>query len=205
MNFRRTLTAFLGLGFAAYWLISHDFPSERAMTLDPVLPSIIRTTQTLQLKETLTKVRSTAADDILMWLKHKASQIGQTDPNPVATQARLRERALKFSRGDLILLKDRALREGGNADERFLAVYLLGLSESAFALDLLKEIGQVPIPPLRSDRAYSDEFSIRAHALESVVRRSLPKDSVVFLKKILTKTTDPALAKHAQYWLSRLS
>lgn len=202
---RRLLTAFFGFIFVVYFLYTSDLPGEKSNTLDPVKPSIIRTTQSLRLKDTLTKVRRPKPTDIKIWLRQEAELVGQVDPDPEETQSRLKDHADKFSPAELSALRDAALNIELTGDERFLAVYVLGLSNHSRALELLKDIGQAQVPNLQSDREYSDEFSIRAHALEAVVRRLPPRDSVNFLKGILATTADPALARHAQYWLTRLS
>ena len=60
------------------------------------------------------------------------------------------------------------------------------------------------MPPTTSARAHSDEVVIRANAVESLVQRLSSSESTQFLKEVIAKTGDPALAKHARYWLNRV-
>jgi hypothetical protein len=191
---RKTSLAFLALAFVIYWLFTAQPADDRqaSLSLDPVLPSIIR----LMPKPDINGIRR--------WLSKEADKVGRIDSNPSATVLRFKKKALSLTATELDILKSTALSPGASGDERFLAVYIIGLAESAAARDMLKEIGRTPLPPTAPDRAFSDEVVIRAHALEAVVGRLNPAESVQYLREILAHTNDPALAKHAKYWLNRL-
>ena len=205
---RRTVLAFFGFAFIVYWLWTAELPTDGAASLDPVLPSIVRLLP-LKAKRSfaaLTESKETRSDnELTTWLDLEAEKVGRPDANPNATVLRLKRKALSLRPGELSILKSIALNSAVSSDERFLAVYIIGLSESMAAKDQLKEIGQAPFPPTPNGRAYSDEVVIRAHALESLIQRLSPSDAVIYLKDLLAKTADPALARHARYWLTRLS
>lgn len=207
---RKTSIAFLGLAFVIYWLWAVDNPVGQQASLNPVIPSFIHALpfptkrQVASVNPLPPPLAKYDASGIRQWLSEEASRVGRVDNNPSSTVVRLKKKALSLTPAQLQLFKAVALDQGSVGDERFLAVYMIGLSESAAARDCLKEIGQTPIPSTANDRAYSDEVVIRAHAMEGAIKRMNPADSVKFLQDILGNTNDPALARHAKYWLSRL-
>ncbi len=205
---RRTLLAFFGFAFVIYWLWTADLPTDSIASLDPVLPNIVRMLP-LPAKRALQSLHDSkdmaAESELRSWLNVESQKVGKPDANPSATVLRIKKRALSFGPHELEILKSVALNAGASTDERFMAVYTIGLAESLAAKEQLEEIGQSPLPQTANDRAYSDEVVIRAHALEALVQRLSPSASVAYLKKLLAKTSDPALARHARYWLNRLS
>lgn len=209
MSLRRALTAFFGLSFLFYFFWNSDPIGDRKLSLDPVKPQITRApaARIYEPPPLLpTKAQSRAkAPDIGGWLRQESELVGQIDPDPHQTTLRLKRKAAHLSAPDIRILKTAALDKTRPGDERFLAVYILGFSASGTALEALKEIGQTRIADTANDREYSDEFILRAQAVESLVKRLPPQASVDYLKKLLGSTADPAIAKHAQYWLSRLS
>lgn len=203
---RKTSLAFLALAFVIYWLFAANLPLDRPAALDPVLPSLVHmlpfsinrrpAAQNNDDKPDLTGIRH--------WLSLEAVKAGRVDSDPSATVLDLKKRALTLKNSELEILKATALSPEASGDERFLSVYIIGLAESAAARDFLKEIGGARLPSTVNDRAYSDEVVIRAHALDAVVKRLSPADSIKYLKDVLANTTDPAVARHARYWLGRL-
>lgn len=213
---RKTSLAFLGLAFVIYWLSTMDSPwMENQSMLNPVVPSFVKVLPFSSKKRqpaTNGEPASTVAakeskydpSGLRRWVTEEAVKVGRVDSNPSTTVLRLKKKALSLSPGQLELLKNVALDQTVGGDERFLAVYMIGLSESAAAKDDLKAIGTAPIPATGNDRAYSDEVVIRAHAMEGAIKHMSPSDSVKFLQDILSTTQDPSLTRHAKYWLSRL-
>lgn len=208
---RKTTLAFLGLVFVVYWLWTMDSQVfERQAALNPVIPSFIRALPFTKKREPNgnreEKPAASKYDQSGMrhWLSEEAVRVGRVDANPSSTVLRLKKKALSLVPQQLDLLKTVALDRSNPGDERFLAVYMIGLAESAAAREDLKEIGQSPIPATSNDRSYSDEVVIRAHAMEGAIKHMSPADSVKFLQDILSSTQDPSLTRHARYWLSRL-
>lgn len=208
---RKTSVVFLGLAFVVYWLWTIDAPAPgQQASLNPVLPSLIRMlpfSSKGQLAPPTPPSEGVSAYDpsgLRRWLTEEAVRVGRVDTNPTTAVLRLKKKALSLNSSQVELLKNVALDQTSGGDERFLAVYLIGLSESAKARECLVRIGQYPIPSTANERAYSDEVVIRAHAMEGAIKHMNPSDSVKFLQEILTNTKDPSLEKHARYWLARL-
>jgi hypothetical protein len=209
IRLRTTLLAFLGMIFVGYWLWTADIPRDQQASFEPVLPGLVRilpASASAKLFPSLKGEKGGPADltGIRHWLLEESVKVGRVDINPSATVLRLKQKALTLKVSELRILKDTCLSPLASGDERFLAVYIIGLSESAQARDFLKEIAGTAIPASANDRAYSDEVVIRANALESVVHRLNPLDAKGYLQDVLAHTQDPSLARHARYWLTRL-
>lgn len=204
---RRTLLAFLGLFFAGYWLWTADIPRDQQASFEPVLPALVRILPT-SAKQRLFPSRSpkTASDltGIRHWLAGEAMKVGRADGTTSATVLHLKQRALGLKPEELQVLKEVSLSPSASGEERFLAVYIIGLAESAQAREFLKQIAQTPIPQTANERSHSDEVVIRANALESVVHRLSADESKIYLNDLLAKSPDPSLARQARYWLTRL-
>lgn len=203
---KKTLLAFFGLAFIVYWFWTADLRFDRPAALDPVLPALVRMLPSpTRLYVTSTTDRDTAPSvGLRKWLNEEVIKVAHVDSNPSGTVIRLKKKALSLKPNELTSLKQIAMDPTASGDERFFAVYIIGLSESALAKDELKEIGESTIPATANDRAYSDEVVIRAQALEAVLQHLSPADSINYLRKVLATTTDPSVAKHARYWLTRL-
>jgi hypothetical protein len=203
---RRTLLAFFGLAFVIYWMSTADLrPRDPREQLDPVIPSLVRVGAQWPSKvELFVRKHLTNDGEMRAWLKSESARVGHVDADQGTTRKRLKERALLLKSDELNWLKKTAVEKQASGDERFLAVYMIGLSDSTLALDLLKEIGLSQIAAPANDRAYSDEVIIRAQALDSLVHRLSAVDAIRYLRDLLAKTSDPAIARHAQYWLSHL-
>jgi hypothetical protein len=189
---RRTLLAFFGMAFVGYWLWTADSPRDFQASLDPVLPGLVSALP----KSDLSGVRH--------WLVQEAVKIGRKGATSSSTVVRLKQKALSMNSRDLRVLKDTALSPTASGEERLLAVYIIGLSESGQAREFLKEIAETPLPATANERVQSDELVIRANALESVVHRLGNEESIKYLESLLQKTQDPVLAQQTRYWLSRL-
>ena len=207
-HLRSTLLAFFGLIFVGYWLWTADSSRDGQASFNPDLPSLIRFLPASPLNF-LNRRESSAhtSEDltgIRQWLSTEAGKVGRVEANTSKTVVRLKRKALTLEPAELRVLKNSALSPTASGDERFLAVYIIGLSESAYARDYLKEIANSPVPVTATERAYSDEVVIRATALESAVQKMSPTDSRKYLNDMLAHTQDPSLARHARYWLTRL-
>jgi hypothetical protein len=202
-----TLLAFLGMIFVGYWLWTADIPRDQQASFEPVLPGLVRILPARSSAKLFPSLKNDDPSDttgIRHWLLEESVKVGRVDSNPSATVLRLKQKALTLKASELRILKDTCLSPSASGDERFLAVYIIGLSESAQAREFLKEISGAPIPSTSSDRSYSDEVVIRANALESVVHRLNALDAKIYLQDVLAHTQDPSLARHARYWLTRL-
>lgn len=205
---RRTLLAFFALIFMAYMLWNSETPSDRQASLNPVLPSIVRHLPWSSRDQAATAQpkmpAAGGATEMKHWLDQEALKVGRIDHDPASTTIRLKRKALSLAPSDIEFLKSTSIDPANGADERFLAIYMIGLSESAAAKSALREVSETPIPPTSNDRAYSDEVVIRAHAMESLVQRQNQEESLQYLKDLLSKTTDASIAKHARYLLTKL-
>jgi hypothetical protein len=194
---RRSALIFLALSFVAYWLWSNDPPNELA--LGPVFPSIFHTYSDAE------KTSFKIDPELHRWLVNEADKWDGSPRASTALVIELKRRALTFSVADLRILslwvEDPALP----LPERRLSVYLVSLCESAQSKESLKEIGLSPIPALIDLKAYSNEVNLRVQALDNLVKRLPSAESETYLKHFLSSTNDPALARHAQFWLDQLS
>jgi hypothetical protein len=205
---RTTILAFLGAAFLIYWLLMDDPFRGRNLFLGPVKPNLAQIPNPpYDLEEPSGVGRSPASADagLKSWVAHEATKMGQPDPNPEETKDRLAQKALSIKRLELRTLKLIALDRSKISDERFLSIYILGLSNDEKALDLLREISLTQLPGTGSDRQHSDEVVFRAHALEALVQKLDSEHARSFLREMLARSSDPVLARHAQYWLRRLS
>jgi len=200
MEMRRTL-AFLGIIFAGYWLWKTDMNHDNQASLEPVVPGISRLLP--DHKPTQKEVADTTA--IRHWLSTEAITVSRGEMHPTKTVVHLKQRALSLTPPELAVLKDAALSPMASSDERLLAVYIIGLSESSAAREDLKEIAKTPVPVTENERARSDEVVIRANALDTVVGRLSTVESKTYLEDMAAHASEPALAKHARYWLTRLN
>lgn len=203
---RMPAVMFLGLAFAAYWLLVGP-PEEKALILAPVKPALVSVPNPpYDLEEPshngMTTPESKA--NLQKWLATEALRVGMSDEDPARTLARLKNKASGLARADLHLLKLAVLNRQLSADERFLAVYMLGLA-GPLAVPALKELSFTRIPGLPNDRVHSDEVILRTQAIEGLVQLLSPHEARALLRDLLAKTPDPMVARHVQYWLNRLS
>lgn len=204
---RNSSVVFIAIAFAVYWLIAGDTTEDKSLTLGPVKPSLVRIPNPpYDLEEPVhTDSVSLKSDAMHLshWLRKEASRIGQVDADPQQTQLRLRFKAAQLSRSDFAFLKRSALDRSLTMDERFLAVYMLGLAGGA-AMDSLRELSFARIPGLPNDRQHSEEVILRTQAIEALVQKLPSGESRALLRELLSRTSDPIIARHVQYWLNRL-
>lgn len=205
---RTRVLAFLGGVFVLYWLLASDPPVKEPLAFDPVKPSLIQVLNPPYAVEPPSPVLREPATpakelDLEEWLHQEAAKIGQIDKKGAATEHRLVQKVAKFKLSDLRQLKTIALDTQKMGDERFLAVYLLGLSDSPSATPLLKDISLAEIREGLGDREKTDEVLIRTQALEGLVHRLGPAGSENVLLQILERTNDPVVARHIQFLLKK--
>ncbi len=202
---KRTLLAFLAIAFGIYWLCTAKLPNDRPASLAPELPSVMHALPepaAKRLGEFAGQGLMKLAGDTRVWLAREATKMKRPG-NPSVAAIRLKRRALGLKPGDLGALRAIALDQSAESDQRILAVYMIGLSESAAAEAELRKIGKAPVPSTPNEKGYSDEITIRTQALESLLKRLNPDAAGRFLNEIITKSSDPALLRRARFWLSR--
>lgn len=147
--------------------------------------------------------KSTDAE-LKQMLKQESQKVGAPDDNPELTQSRLGELANSLSDHHLEVLKETALSQDLNGDERALSVYLLTLNQSSKSLDLLKEVSLAPLPnstgPLQEQ-----EILIRTLTIDGFVHHPEVKRAREFLKLIGEKSEVAAVSDRAQRAYASLS
>ena len=208
---RPLVVLFLAVAFVIYWLNAFNLPGEDMFSLGTITPTITRIVEAEPTPRahttadfTETKPATVSGSNLQAWLHDEAQLIGQIDPHPQQTMARLRQRAARLGTGDLALLKRISLDLSASRDKRFLAVYLLALAPGRDAVERLKEVGMTAIAATSTDRQHSEEVILRAQAVEALVKRLTPREARSWLQEILSQTADPILARQAQYWLTQL-
>ena len=205
---RPTGLAFLGVGFVIYWLVMMDTSNDRLLSLGPVKPSIVQIPNPpYDLEEPLHTVAAASppeTSNLQQWLKMEGALVGHPDPHPAQTIARLRAKAAQLQPKDLDNLKRTVMTRSAGADERFLAIYMLGLAGGS-ATEALKDVSFASIPGLPSDRQHAEEVILRTQAIEALVQKLPLAEARALLWELLSRTSDPIIARHVQYWLSRLS
>lgn len=211
---RKPILIFLAIAFIIYWLYAIDLPGDSNFSFGTIKPIITRIMDadpqpTTPVQRAPTQVLKPPSSEKKMslqhWLMREAVRVGEIDLDPSQTIIRLKEKAAHLGSKDLKLLKRLALQNSLSSDARFLAVYLLGLAESGGAVALLKELCFAQIPKVPTDRQHSEEVILRAQAVEALVQRITAREARTMLRELLSRTSDPILARQAQYWLNKLS
>ncbi len=209
---RKSIPAFLAVAFLLYWLNEVGEPLDGPLSFGTITPIIKRIVEPKKLPDPVEVVPQTSltrqpaeAATLESWLANEAAKVSRVDANPARTMTRLKHKATRLDVQDLKVLKRLALEKSVPQDARFLAVFLLGLAENGGAVALLKEVCFAQIPAVDTDREHADELILRAQSLESLVQRLSPNEARSVLRDLLARTSDPILARQAQYWLSKLS
>lgn len=206
---RTRFFALFGGLFVLYWLLASDPPNKEELAFDPVTPSLVQVLDPPYARETppspVLREPAVAKKEVPLaeWLKLEAQKIGRTDNQPAATKARLKQKAGQLKLGELRELRSLALNREVSGDERFLAAYLLGLSDSPSSVALLKEVSLSEIPEELNDRVRSDEILVRTQALEGLVQKLHSAEAEGVLLQILERTSDPMMARHIQFLLKK--
>jgi len=98
----------------------------------------------------------------------ESKRVGQIDPDPKATQKRLEESARQLTGEEIRWLETQARDSKNDADARFFAAYMLGLSHAEEAVAALQEIAVSPVPPSHNERLQEQERALRASAIEGM-------------------------------------
>lgn len=212
---RKPILAFLAIAFIAYWLGTAENSDNRFSLGTIIQPTITRIVESDGIAKPpvpeAPKVlapppvdRAPAAlNPLQVWVATEALRIGIPDPDPARTLARLKQKSAHLDHKDLKTLKAIALDSEASADSRYLAVYMLGLANNGGAIALLKEVCFAQIPDKTTEREHSDEVILRTQGLEALVQRMTPREARGVLRELLSRTSDPVIARHAQYLLSR--
>ena len=117
-------------------------------------------------------LKERALSPVEKFVRSESLRVGQADPDPVKTHARLRSVARSLGRRDLETLKHSALNTSIGNDRRFLSVYLLAISDNAQAVPALLNIALAPMSIQDSTSVhYAEELMIRTQALEGMARQ----------------------------------
>ncbi len=128
------------------------------------------------------------------FVRMESLKVGQADPDPSKTHARLRAVARGLGKKDLDTLQRSAMNTSLGNDRRFLSVYLLALSENAQSAPALLGIALAPMTIQDSTSVhYAEELMIRTQALEGMARQN-PET----LKKFLANQDNSFLAEQAR-------
>ncbi len=208
---RPSILIFLSCAFLLYWHFGVDFGGQRLLpTVKPFLYQVtnppyepLQSSASLQ-PDPEDRKEVKLQDDFMQWFRAEAEKIGRVNPDPSGTLSRLKQKASTLTHHQMMQLKRMALEHDSKGDERFLAVYLLGLADNKQAASHLRELALTKIPAVTNDRQHSDEVLLRAQAIESLVQKLSIEDSRRLLRDVLSQTSDPLLARHARYWLNRL-
>jgi hypothetical protein len=100
--------------------------------------------------------------------ERESRRVGQIDPDPKATQKRLEEDARELQPAEIRWLEGQGADLKNDADARFFAVYLLGLSHQQEAVGALGRLALSTIPKSKNDRLVEQERAFRASAVEGL-------------------------------------
>lgn len=112
--------------------------------------------------------------------ERESQRVGQVDPDPRATQKRLEASARELTPEEITWLAGQAMDIKNDADARFFAAFLLGLSRKEAAVKALGAIAVSPVPASKNERWVEQERAFRASAIEGFCRAC--KDFPVLVK-----------------------
>lgn len=98
----------------------------------------------------------------------ESARVGKVDPDPKATEARLREAAKDLKPEEISWLEGQASDARTMMDARFFAVYLLGLSQQEASIGSLSRIALSEVPPSKNERLFIENRALRASAVEGM-------------------------------------
>lgn len=137
-------------------------------------------------------------DDILVVLKSEARLVGQVDENPERTKEHLSEIAAGLSHQDLAVLSGVALDRIVDADERFLAAYLMAENRTADPYAALTRVATAPIDRGLNERIRDFEIQVRAQAVEGLGKLRNDTRAEWALKGVAAKSREAFLRDRAQ-------
>lgn len=141
---------------------------------------------------------STGNEQFEQRLQQESLKIAQLDSDPEKTQRDLELFSEQLSDVELNLLKDKVTNSVEDGDARSLAVYLLSLSKSDAALDLMKDIALSPLPATKNDRLLTFEEALRAATIDGFVRHPNKDKSLSILHEISQKTESRLVADRSR-------
>ncbi|HEY8280114.1 MAG TPA: hypothetical protein VIH99_10850 [Bdellovibrionota bacterium] len=129
----------------------------------------------------------------------ESKRVGSVDPDPKATQKRLESIARQLKKEEIEWLERQSMDPLSDADARFFAVYLMGLSAQESAVASLTRIATQPIHPSKNARKNSEERSLRASAVEGMSRscKEFPGAVKDGLLEVISGQTDEFLRDRA--------
>ena len=130
--------------------------------------------------------------------------LSQLDEHPEMTERKLKSRAQRMSPDELQSLYQKVLNPQLAGDDRWLAVYLLSLSEEKNSISLLEDVVLSPTPTAQHDLRAEFEKSLRAQAIEGLQNQTDKKKAASSLHKLTQKLDDGFLLDRAQRALSYL-
>jgi hypothetical protein len=129
----------------------------------------------------------------------ESKRVGQIDNDPKGTQKRLEESARELSPEEIRWLETQAGDRKNDADARFFAAYMMGLSHKVEAVEGLGRIAVSPIPPTKVDRLAEQERVFRASAIEgmSLACKEFPVAVKDGLTDVIARQQDESLRDRA--------
>jgi hypothetical protein len=129
----------------------------------------------------------------------ESKRVGQIDNDPSATQKRLEESARELSPEEIRWLETQATDRKNDADARFFAAYMMGLSHKVEAVEGLGRLAVSPIPATKVDRLAEQERVFRANAIEgmSLACKDFPITVKDGLTDVIARQPDESLRDRA--------
>lgn len=187
---------------AAMWGVQgRDFQ----MASDPFVPTTVAPKTATAVTKSLpaqganavsTSQKESFAPPIAAQLAKESLRSGQLDPDPAASEERLREMAARLKAADLDWLRSQVLNSQKEGDWRVTSVELLARSPALEAIPLNEAIVLSPVPSSEEALIISFEKALRARALEGIESHPSP-NATKSLQRIASQAADPFLADRA--------
>jgi hypothetical protein len=131
--------------------------------------------------------------------ERESRRVGKIDSDPKGTEKRLEESARELTDEELRWLESQAVDIRNDADARFFAAYLMGLSHRQASVVALGRIALLPLPASKNPRIIEQERAFRASAVEglSLSCKSFPNAVKDALLDIVSRQTDEFLRDRA--------
>ena len=100
--------------------------------------------------------------------ERESRRVGKIDSDPKGTEKRLEESARELTDEELRWLESQAVDIRNDADARFFAAYLMGLSHRQASVVALGRIALLPLPASKNPRIIEQERAFRASAVEGL-------------------------------------
>ena len=136
--------------------------------------------------------------DLVEVLHEEAQRVGKIDESPAESKKRLEALAASLTKAEVKWLSTRALDTNIDADERFLAAYLIAERRSNDAFMALKQIAAAPTDNKLSERMKDMEFQVRAQAIEGLGKLRNDVRAEKALKDVAMHSQEAFLRDRAQ-------